>query len=171
MQHFFQPIIESLDSEDPILLHDDLLAIFTNFQDIWKQHQLFLTTLSANLFLSTPPLLAPLIRSHLSACLPLYLQFVADFPAAMASYATTTETRMEFAVFVACQEAGQYGNLTSCMFPIIQRCPGYLANLKDLVGGCSKKERTQLFEIQALASRSMSTIIKIARFHSNNNNS
>ena len=163
LQHFLTPIIESLETPNPLLDRAELTSIFVNFIDIWNLHRSFLSSLSAHLH--TPakdgrsPLLSSILLSHFPY-LSLYSPFVTSFDTSLSSYMGLVATKPEFAAFIAKQEADPrcgHLKLRDWMLSIIQRCPRYLLLLKDLISCTSTDdpEHAPLVTVHTLVSKSM----------------
>jgi len=161
-QHFLAPIIESLETPNPLLDRAQLTSIFVNFIDIWNLHRSFLSSLSAHLH--TPaedgrsPPLSYILLSHFPY-LSLYSPFVTSFDTSLSSYMELIATKPDFAAFIVKQEADpRCGNLKlrDWLLSIIQRCPRYLLLLKDLIS-CTPiddPEHTPLVTVHKLVSKS-----------------
>ncbi|KAL0955221.1 hypothetical protein HGRIS_004123 [Hohenbuehelia grisea] len=179
--HFLTPIIESLDTPEPLLDRASLTAIFSNFIDIWNLHRSFLSALtslltssvtspsssSVTLLSSSPPPLSPILLSHFPY-LSLYTPFVTAFPSTVATLnnlaSPTTGTAPNasynpvFASFIASREADpRCGKLKlrDWLLTIVQRCPRYLLLLKDLIGSTDPEdaEHAQLTAAHNLVSK------------------
>jgi len=163
LQHFLTPIIESLETPNPLLDREELTSVFVNFIDIWNLHRSFLSSLSAHLH--TPakdgrsPLLSSILLSHFPY-LSLYSPFVTAFDTSLSSYMDLVATKPDFATFIAKQEADPrcgHLKLRDWMLSIIQRCPRYLLLLKDLISCTSTDdpEHAPLVTVHTLVSKSM----------------
>ncbi|KAF9651929.1 hypothetical protein BDM02DRAFT_3184175 [Thelephora ganbajun] len=159
--HFLTPIIESLETPNPLLDRTQLTSIFVNFIDIWNLHRSFFSSLSAHL--QTPaedgrsPTLSSILLSHFPY-LSLYSPFVASFDTSMSSYMELIATKPDFAVFITKQEADpRCGNLKlrDWLLSIIQRCPRYLLLLRDLISCTSidDPEHAPLVTVHTLVSK------------------
>lgn len=146
-QHFLTPIIASLDTSTPLLDRDDLIAVFSNFIDIWNLHRSFYTSLSELLQQSLsnpqtqPPPLSPVLISHFPY-LSLYTPFITTFPTVLSRLATLSATSSAFNTFIKTQEADpRCGKLKlrDWLLTIVQRCPRYILLLKDLIN-CTDPE-------------------------------
>lgn len=164
-QHFLTPIIESLDSPQPLLERSELTSVFSNFIDIWNLHRSFFSSLSTLLHASTSsspdssaPPLSPVLLSHFPY-LSLYNPFVTAFPDALASLNSLLATRPAFAAFIAKQEADERCaklKVRDWLLTIVQRCPRYLLLLKDLIGCTDSEdaEHASLTAVHTLVSKS-----------------
>ena len=162
LQHFLTPIIESLETPNPLLDRAQLTSIFVNFIDIWNLHRSFLSSLSGHLHAPaergrSPPL-SSILLSHFPY-LSLYSPFVTSFDISMTSYMELIATKPDFAAFVAQKEADpRCGNLKlrDWLLSIIQRCPRYLLLLKDLIicTPIDDPEHAPLVTVHTLVSKS-----------------
>ncbi|KLO20105.1 hypothetical protein SCHPADRAFT_992213 [Schizopora paradoxa] len=160
---FLTPIIESLETTSPLLDRADLIAVFSNFVDIWNLHRSFYTSLTTLLQPSladpnaTPPPLSPVLISHFPY-LSLYSPFITSFPSVLSTISTHQTSNHAFAEFVQQQEkdprCGKL-KLRDWLLTIVQRCPRYLLLLKDLikVTDTEDPEHTNLLAAHALLSK------------------
>ncbi|TFK39533.1 hypothetical protein BDQ12DRAFT_734878 [Crucibulum laeve] len=175
--HFLTPIIESLETANPLLDRAILTSVFSNFIDIWNLHRAFFSSLTALLtqysaeFASpshevTPPL-SPIILAHFPY-LSLYNPFVTSFPSTIAALTElitppsavrpNPNYNPAFAAFLQIQEADpRCGRLKlrDWLLTIVQRCPRYLLLLKDLVKSTDPEdqEHAQLSTAHTLVSK------------------
>ncbi|TFK68743.1 hypothetical protein BDN72DRAFT_888467 [Pluteus cervinus] len=178
--HFLTPIIQSLDTPNPLLDRTALTSVFSNFIDIWNLHRAFLTSLT-NLLAphgipSSPeemsiridtPSLSPVLLSHFPY-LSLYKPFVTSFPSTISALSDLvtlpTATRpnphysQAFASFLATHEADPRCaklKLRDWLLSIVQRCPRYLLLLKDLIQclDSDDPEHAQLTAVHTLVSK------------------
>lgn len=160
--HFLLPIIESLDTPDPILNRATLTATFSNFIDIWNFHRSFFAALE-----TSRDAVGPLLLSHFPY-LSLYTPFITQFSSTISSLtdlvAVPTPARpnphysARFAGFLQAREndprCGKL-KLRDWLLTIVQRCPRYLLMLKDLIKNTppDDPEHAQLTEAHGLVSK------------------
>ena len=169
-QHFLVPIIESLETQEPLLDRPSINSIFSNFIDIWNLHRSFLTALDDVMSQDKVLKLSPLLLSHFPY-LSLYNPFITAFPSILTAltevstpptdHRPSPRYNVAFSNFLAHQEADpRCGKLKlrDWLLTIVQRCPRYLLLLKDLIAATSidDREHTQLIVVHGLVSKSKS---------------
>ena len=141
------PIIESLETSSPLLDREDLIAVFSNFVDIWNLHRSFFTSLTDLLSPSLsqlgayPPALSPVLVSHFPY-LSLYAPFITSFPEVVTKLTKLQNSSPAFDAFLKDREADERCGklkLKDWLLTIVQRCPRYLLLLKDLIN-CTDTE-------------------------------
>ncbi|KAF5332282.1 hypothetical protein D9611_008166 [Ephemerocybe angulata] len=177
--HFLIPIIESLDTPQPLLDRTSINSIFSNFIDIWNLHRSFLLALDALLekHRNGPLPLSSLLLSHFPY-LSLYTPFVTAFPSiigALTEISTPpTSSRPNprynatFSDFLSQQEADpRCGKLKlrDWLLTVVQRCPRYLLLLKDLISSTSTDdpEHAQLTVVHGLVSKKTLQLLALQR--------
>ncbi|KAG8876265.1 hypothetical protein FRB97_004307 [Tulasnella sp. 331] len=153
-EHFLTPLIDSLDTPQPLLTRNELNSIFVNFIDIWNYHHAFFTSLSSA-DLDAP--LAPLLSEHFPY-LSLYTPFITAFPDSIAALSTLLTSKPAFATFLKARQADPQCKMLSLrdwLLSVVQRCPRYLLLLKDLISCTepSTEEYEGLFAVHALVSK------------------
>ncbi|KAJ3544418.1 hypothetical protein NMY22_g2786 [Coprinellus aureogranulatus] len=179
--HFLVPIIESLESTEPLLDRQSINSIFSNFIDIWNLHRSFLTALDDILQKSKEGSLelSSLLLSHFPY-LSLYNPFITAFPSILAAltevstpptnYRPNPRYNSNFAHFLAQREADPLCGklkLRDWLLTIVQRCPRYLLLLKDLISATSidDPEHTQLIVVHGLVSKITAGLNKSLHTH------
>ncbi|KAG9002802.1 hypothetical protein FRB93_011404 [Tulasnella sp. JGI-2019a] len=153
-EHFLTPLMDSLDTPQPLLTRGELNSIFVNFIDIWNFHRTFYTSLSSA-DLDSP--LAPLLSEHFPY-LSLYTPFITAFPDSVAALSSLIASKPAFATFLKAQQAHPRCKMLSLrdwLLSVVQRCPRYLLLLKDLIS-CTEPSTGEfegLSAVHALVSR------------------
>ncbi|KAG2011267.1 signal transducer [Coprinopsis cinerea AmutBmut pab1-1] len=160
--HFLAPLIESLDTPEPILNRATLTATFSNFIDIWNFHRSFFSALE-----KSRDSVTQLLLSHFPY-LSLYNPFITQFSSIISSLTdlVTVPTlarpnpqyNATFAAFLKEKEADpRCGKLKlrDWLLTIVQRCPRYLLMLKDLINNTDPDdpEHGHLTEAHGLVSK------------------
>ncbi|CAK5273501.1 unnamed protein product [Mycena citricolor] len=167
--HFLTPIIQSLETPQPLLQRGELASVFSNFVDIWNLHRAFYAALSDTLSDrdALPPPLSPVLLAHFPY-LSLYNPFITSFPTTISAMVSmispptaispNPQYNAVFAVYLQQQEADpRCGKLKlrDWLLTIVQRCPRYLLLLKDLIS-CTDPddpEHAQLTAVHKLVSK------------------
>lgn len=155
------PIVESLETPEPLLDRSSLNSIFSNFIDIWNFHRSFLSALDS--YEDGPLHLSSLLLSHFPY-LSLYTPFITAFPSIITSLSeicapTSSSHNAAFAAFLTRRESDpRCGKLKlrDWLLTIVQRCPRYLLLLKDLISTTDTQdpEHAQLLIVHGLVSKS-----------------
>lgn len=151
-----------------------MIAVFSNFVDIWNLHRSFYTSLTTLLQApladpnATPPPLSPVLISHFPY-LSLYSPFITSFPSVLSTISTHQSTNHAFAEFVQQQEQDpRCGKLKmrDWLLTIVQRCPRYLLLLKDLIKATDSEdpEHPNLLAAHALLSKGVFIAITLLVF-------